>query len=85
VNVLEHPSLNSKIINEDVPHIGTLIQVDLPDAPGQWFLKYRCGTGRWFAESVNDKRYNTALLANAAGNGYRGVGNPEDFIPFART
>ena len=84
-NVLEHPSLNPKIIDEDLPHIGTLIQVDLPDAPEQWFLKYQCGTGRIFAESVNDKSFNTALKANAGGNGYRGVGNPEDFIPFART
>jgi hypothetical protein len=85
VNVLEHPSLNSKIINEDLPHIGTLIEIDLPDAPKQWFLKYQCGTGRFFAESVNDKKYNTALKANAAGNGWRGVGNPEDYIPFIRT
>jgi len=84
-NVLEHPSLNPKIINEDQPHIGTLIEVDLPDAKGQWFLKYQCGTGRWFAESVNDKSFNTALKANAGGNGWRGVGNPEDYIPFYRT
>ena len=84
-NVLEHPSLNPKVIDEDLPHIGKLIQVDLPDAPQQWFLKYQCGTGRWFAESVNDKSFNTALKANAGGNGYRGVGNPEDFIPFARS
>lgn len=84
-NVLEAPSLNPKIINEDEPHIGTLIQVDLPDAPAQWFLKYRCGTGRWFAESVNDKSFNTALKANAGGNGWRGLGDPLDFIPFVRT
>lgn len=84
-NVLEHSSLNPEIINQDEPHIGTLIQVDLPDAPKQWFIKYQCGTGRWFAESVNDKQYNTALLANAAGNGYRGAGNPEDYLPFLRT
>jgi len=85
MNVLEHPSLNPKIIDEDQPHIGTLIQVDLPDAPKQWFLKYQCGTGRWFAESVNDKTFNTALKANAGGNGYRGYGNPEDYIPFVRS
>ncbi|WP_116613124.1 DUF6745 domain-containing protein [Paraburkholderia unamae] len=83
--VLESPELNPKVIDEDEPHIGTLIQVDLPDAPAQWFLKYRCGTGRWFAESVNDKGFNTALKANAGGNGWRGVGDPLDFIPFART
>ena len=85
-NVLEHPSLNPKVIDEDQPHIGTLIQVDLPDAPGQWFIKYQCGTGRWFAESVNDKKFNTALKANAGGNGWReGFGDPENFIPFIRT
>jgi len=85
-NVLEHPSLNPKIINEDEPHIGTLIEVDLPDAPEQWFLKYQCGTGRWFAESVNDKSFDTALKANAGGNGWRpGAGDPENFIPFIRT
>ena len=84
-NVLEHPSLNPRIIDQDLPHIGTLIEVDLPDAEGQWFLKYQCGTGRWFAESVNDKSFNTALLANAGGNGYRGVGDPESYIPFIRS
>lgn len=84
-NVLEDPSLNPKIIDKDEPHIGTLIEVDLPDAPKQWFLKYQCGTGRWFAESVNDKKFNTALKANAGGNGYRGNGDPMKYIPFART
>ena len=83
--ILDNKDLHPKIIDKDLPHIGTLIQVDLPDAKEQWFLKYQCGTGRFFAEAVNDKKYNTALLANAAGNGYRGVGNPEDFIPFIRT
>jgi hypothetical protein len=85
-NVLEHSSLNPKVIDEDLPHIGTLIQVDLPDAPEQWFLKYQCGTGRLFAESVNDKSFNTALKANAGGNGWReGYGDPESFIPFMRS
>lgn len=83
--VLEDESLNPKVINEDLPNIGTLIQVDLPDAPEQWFLKYQCGTGRWFAEAVNDKSFNTALKANAGGNGWRGQGDPMSFIPFIRT
>ena len=83
--VLDEPSLNPRIIDRDEPYIGTLISVDLPDAPNQWFIKYRCGTGRWFAESVNDKQYNTALAANAAGNGWRGRGDPMSFIPFIRT
>lgn len=84
-NVLESNELKSKVIDVDEPHIGTLIQVDLPDAPKQWFLKYQCGTGRWFAESVNDKSFNTALKANAGGNGWRGVGDPLSFIPFIRS
>lgn len=84
--VLEDASLNPKVIDEDEPHIGTLIQVDLPDAPEQWFIKYRCGTGRWFAEAVNDKTFNTALKANAGGNGWRpGAGDPEQYIPLVRT
>jgi len=84
-NVLEHPSLNSRVIDEDLPHIGKLIEVDLPDAPKQWFLKYQCGTGRFFAEPVNDKSFNTALKANAGGNGWRGHGDPESYIPFIRS
>ena len=83
--VLEHESLNPKIIDEDLPHIGTLVSVDLPDATDQWFLKYQCGTGRWFAEAVNDKSFDTALKANAGGNGWRGVGDPHSFIPFIRS
>ena len=84
-NVLAAPSLNPRIIDADEDHIGQLIAVDLPDAPDQWFIKYRCGTGRIFAEPVTDKRFNTALLANAGGNGYRGQGDPMSFIPFIRS
>ena len=84
--VLEDDSLNPVIIDEDQPHIGKLIQVDLPDAPQQWFLKFQCGTGRVFAEPVNDKSFDTALKANAGGNGWRpGMGDPDNFIPFVRT
>jgi hypothetical protein len=87
INVLEHPSLNPKVIDEDVPAIGTIIQVDLPDAPEQWFIKFQCGTGRWFAEAVNDKRFNTALKANAGKRGWRPefTSPPEHFVPFVRT
>ncbi len=83
--VLSDPKLNPIVIDEDAPHIGTLIQVDLPDAPQQWFLRYRCATGRMFAEPVTDKFFNTALKANAGGNGWRGEGDPLSFIPFVRT
>lgn len=83
--VLADPSLNPKILDEDDPSIGTLIEVDLPEASKQWFLKYQCGTGRWHAESVNNKSFNTALKANAGGNGWRGQGDPMHYIPFLRT
>jgi hypothetical protein len=87
INVLEHPSLNPKVINADDPLIGTLIQVDLPGIPNQWFLKYQCGTGRWFAEAVEDKRFDTALKANAGKRGWRPEfeSPPETFIAFIRT
>jgi hypothetical protein len=86
-NVLEHPSLNPKIIDTDEPHIGELIEVDLPDAPKQRFLKVQCGTGRTFALSINDRKYNTALHANAAIGGWRHDSNddPMNFIPMFRT
>ena len=83
--VLESPELHPRIVDKDEPYIGTLIEIDLPDAPKQWFLKYRCGTGRWFAEAVNNKEFDTALKANAGGNGWRGQGDPLSFIPFIRT
>jgi hypothetical protein len=84
-NVLDHESLNPVIIDKDSPEVGTLIKVDLPDAKDQWFLKYQCGTGRWFAEPVTNKDYNTALKANAGGNGWRGVGDPNNYIPTMRS
>lgn len=46
------------------PEIGTLIRVDLPDAPGSQFLKVRCGTGRTFVLPVPENM-ETALEANA--------------------
>ena len=87
IKVLEDATLNPKIIDVDDPLIGTLIQVDLPGAPQQWFLKYQCGTGRWFAEAVNDKRFDTAVKANAGKRGWRPEFQtpPENFIPFIRT
>lgn len=86
-NILSPDMKGYKVINADAPHIGTLIQVDLPEAPAQWLIKYRCGTGREFAEIINDKRYDTALKANAAGNGWRPEFKtpPEMFIPMIRS
>jgi len=33
--------------------IGTLYQMDLPDSPEEYFLKYTCGTGREFIQNVD--------------------------------
>jgi hypothetical protein len=58
--------LKPRIIDKDHdPQIGTLLEVDLPDAPGERFLQVRCGTGREFVLPVPSE-YNTALEANAA-------------------
>ena len=58
--------LNPRVIDKDYdPQIGTLLEVDLPDAPSERFLQVRCGTGRDFVLPV-PREYNTALEANAA-------------------
>ena len=58
--------LSPIVIDKDPdPQIGTLLQVDLPDAPAERFLRARCGTGREFVIPV-PKQYQTALEANAA-------------------
>lgn len=58
--------LDAKVINEDPdPQIGTLLEADLPDAPGSRFLRVKCGTGRDFVIPV-PREMNTALEANAA-------------------
>ncbi len=45
--------LNAKVIDADAdPEIGTLLRVDLPDAPREQFLRVQCGTGRLFALPV---------------------------------
>jgi hypothetical protein len=46
------------------PMIGTLLECDLPDAPGSRFLKVRCGTGRDFVLCV-PRGVRTALQANS--------------------
>ena len=46
------------------PEIGTLLQCDLPDSPGEKFLKVQCGTGRSFVLPVPPDMI-TALQANA--------------------
>ena len=57
--------LPHRVIDEDSdPQIGTLLVVDLPQAPGSAFLRVRCATGRTFALPV-DPACTTALEANA--------------------
>ena len=46
------------------PEIGELIEVNLPDAPNERFLRVLCGTGRRFAIPVPNEMQ-TALQANA--------------------
>lgn len=53
------------VVDEDPnPEFGTLLQVDLPDSPGEKFLKVRCGTGRTFVLPVPPEM-KTAQEANA--------------------
>jgi hypothetical protein len=57
--------LDIKIINVDPdPQIGTLVEVNLPDAPRERFLRVLCGTGRTFVIPVPN-HVQTALEANA--------------------
>jgi hypothetical protein len=57
--------LNCKTIDEDVdPMVGTLLEVNLPDAGVQRFLRAKCGTGRTVVVLVS-RDFNTALEANA--------------------
>lgn len=57
--------LDSKTIQADEdPEIGTLISVNLPDAPNELFLKVLCGTGRTFIIPV-PSGMKTAKQANA--------------------
>lgn len=57
--------LQPKIIDTDQdPQIGELIEVDLPNSPGERFLRVRCGTGRDFCLPV-PRQMRTALEANA--------------------
>jgi hypothetical protein len=59
--------LDTKVINTSRdPAIGTLLEVNLPDAGPARFLRVRCGTGREFVLPV-PVEMRTALEANAWG------------------
>lgn len=63
--ILQEPSLHMRIIDEDPdPQIGSLVEVDLPDAPNERFLLVICGTGRVFAIPV-PRTCSSALDAQA--------------------
>lgn len=63
INILGE--LNAKIIDKDEdPHIGTLLEVNIPEIGQEKFLKVLCGTGREFAIPVPPDM-TTALGANA--------------------
>jgi hypothetical protein len=57
-------SLNPMVVDADDPEIGTLLRVDLPDAPGSQFLRVRCATGRTFCLPVPSE-IKTALEGNS--------------------
>jgi hypothetical protein len=70
-------ALPHRVVDEDRdPLVGTLLSVDLPDAPGSQFLRVRCGTGRDFVLPCVNNEFRTALAANAASWGDDGV-DPE--------
>jgi len=73
--------LNMRVIdaNKD-PEIGTLIEVDLPDAPKERFIRVQCGTKREFILPV-PKAMKTALEANAWTYGL----TPDEYQPEVRT
>ncbi len=57
--------LKARIIDEDDdPQVGTLVEVSLPDAGKERFLRVVCGTGRKFALPV-PKEMKTAIQAQA--------------------
>jgi hypothetical protein len=56
--------LDAKVINEDVPEIGILLEASIPDSGKEKFLKVKCGTGRDFVIPV-PREMKTALEANA--------------------
>ena len=74
-------TLPHKVIDENAsPYIGTLLEVDLPDSPGERFLKVKCGTGRDFVLPVPPDT-KTALGGNAWTYGLK----PSEYKLEART
>jgi hypothetical protein len=72
--------LKASTIDVDLPQIGTLVEVGLPDSGKERFLRVRCATGREFAIPVPPEM-KTALQANAWTYGL----GPSEFTPEVRT
>lgn len=73
--------LKPRVVDTDPdPSIGELLEIDLPDEPGQKFLRARCGTGRLVTIRVHPS-IKTALEAGAWSYGLA----PKDYMPEVRT
>ena len=73
--------LDTKIVDEDDPEIGTLVEVNIPDIGVERFIRVLCGTTRQFALPVPPET-KTALEAQAFLHGMK----PEEFLlPEIRT
>jgi hypothetical protein len=74
-------SLPHRVLDADAdPEIGTLISVDLPDAPDTRYVRARCGTGRTVYYRASDAA-STALEAVADSYGLA----PHEYKPEVRT
>jgi hypothetical protein len=74
-------ALPHRVIQSDPdPSIGTLISVDLPDAPDTRYVRALCGTGR----TVHYRASQTACTALEAAADSYGL-RPEEYRPEART
>jgi hypothetical protein len=74
--------LDAKVINkDDDEHIGTLLEVNLPDSGPERFLSVRCGTQRLFALPV-PRECSTASEANLW---TYGLPNDVSLLPEVRT
>jgi len=70
-----------RVVDQDAdPQIGTLLEVDLPDAAGSRFLRVKCATGRDFVLPV-PREMKTALEANS----WTWDLKPQDYLPEVRT
>jgi hypothetical protein len=75
--------LNARVIDaDDDPEVGTLVEVNLPDAGPERFLRVRCGTGRQFALAV-PPGMKTALEASAWTYGLEA--DVRNYLPEIRT